>query len=279
MELQSILKADYLDIIFDKRNKTYGGYELRKNYTQRAAKATGVVLTVLLLILGINTFASRFRGEEQIVLNDRGPHELTQVIEEVPKTHDAIKPPEPPTPEPPSPEPPAAAATIVNVTPEVVPDDQVTTPPPTVDDLENKVSGTVNSNGNGGLAPATSVIPGDGPGEIPTVVDNTPPPDKPEEYVDQMPEFNGNVGQYLRDNIEYPEMAKSSGTSGKVVIKFVVNEDGSISNAHVLKGNIGGGCEEEALRVVNKMPRWKPGKQNGQPVKVYYTLPIRFVLQ
>lgn len=61
-------------------------------------------------------------------------------------------------------------------------------------------------------------------------------------------------------------------------MQFVVNEDGSIGNAIIKKG-IGGGCNEEAIRVVMNMPKWKPGMQNGRPVKVYYTLPITFMLQ
>jgi protein TonB len=72
-------------------------------------------------------------------------------------------------------------------------------------------------------------------------------------------------------------MARETHIEGRVTIKFVVNEDGSISNAKVVRA-IGGGCEEEALRVINSMPKWKPGKQNGKAVKVYFTLPVNFVL-
>ena len=72
-------------------------------------------------------------------------------------------------------------------------------------------------------------------------------------------------------------MARESGTKGRVVIRFVVNEDGSVSNLTVMKG-IGSGCEEEAIRVIKGMPKWRPGKQNGKAVKVFFTLPINFVL-
>jgi protein TonB len=83
---------------------------------------------------------------------------------------------------------------------------------------------------------------------------------------------------YLGNNIKYPVMAKESGIQGKVYVTFVVERDGSITDVKVLRG-IGGGCDEEAVRVVASMPRWKPGKQRGKPVRVQYNLPVRFTLQ
>ena len=77
---------------------------------------------------------------------------------------------------------------------------------------------------------------------------------------------------------QIPAVAKDNGIEGKVYIKFVVNEDGSVSQAQVVRG-IGGGCDEEALRVVKDMPKWKAGKQRGKNVKVWYTLPVYFKLQ
>lgn len=82
---------------------------------------------------------------------------------------------------------------------------------------------------------------------------------------------------YLRDNIKYPEMAKESGIQGTVYITFVVEKDGSISNVKVLRG-IGGGCDEEAVRVIKNMPKWSPGKQRGRPVRAQFNMPIRFIL-
>lgn len=82
---------------------------------------------------------------------------------------------------------------------------------------------------------------------------------------------------FLRDNIKYPEMAKESGIQGTVHLTFVVEKDGSISNVKVMRG-IGGGCDSEAVRVIKKMPKWKPGKQRGRPVRVQFNMPIKFVL-
>ncbi len=84
--------------------------------------------------------------------------------------------------------------------------------------------------------------------------------------------------KYLRDHIKYPEMAKESGIQGTVYLKFVVEKDGSISKVTVLRG-IGGGCDEEAVRVLKQMPKWKPAKQRGRPVRVWFNMPIKFTLQ
>jgi len=99
--------------------------------------------------------------------------------------------------------------------------------------------------------------------------------------VESMPEFKGGMQQlyvYLGNNIKYPVMAKESGIQGKVYVTFVVERDGSITSVRVLRG-IGGGCDEEAIRVVQDMPKWTPGKQRGKPVRVQYNLPVRFTLQ
>ncbi len=99
-------------------------------------------------------------------------------------------------------------------------------------------------------------------------------------YVEQMPAFIGGeeaMKQYLRQNLKYPEAAKKDNIQGKVFITFIVEGDGKITEANVLRG-IGGGCDDEALRVINAMPRWNPGKQNGKTIAVRFNLPISFRL-
>lgn len=99
--------------------------------------------------------------------------------------------------------------------------------------------------------------------------------------VEVEPEFPGGMEaltKYLSENIKYPEQAKKDKIQGKVYISFVVEKDGSVADAKVLRG-IGGGCDEEALRVVKAMPKWEPGKQKGTPVRVQYNLPVAFKLQ
>jgi protein TonB len=105
--------------------------------------------------------------------------------------------------------------------------------------------------------------------------------EKPFTIVEQMPEFPGgteSMMKFIASNVKYPAMARETGISGNVFVSFVVNKNGEISNVKVLRG-IGGGCDEEAIRVVRSMPAWIPGKQNGKPVPVQFNLPIKFVLK
>ena len=99
-------------------------------------------------------------------------------------------------------------------------------------------------------------------------------------FVEKQPEFPGGEAalyEYLGKNIQYPDLARENNITGTVVVKFVVEKDGSISKASVLR-EIGGGCGKEALRVVNAMPKWKPGQQSGKSVRTEFTLPVQFIL-
>jgi protein TonB len=98
---------------------------------------------------------------------------------------------------------------------------------------------------------------------------------------EEMPEFPGGYAallNFLGQNIKYPSIAAENGISGKVTVNFVVNKDGTISEAKIIRG-VDQAIDKEALRVVYSLPKWKPGKQGGKPVKVSYYLPINFVLQ
>ena len=105
---------------------------------------------------------------------------------------------------------------------------------------------------------------------------------EPYTYVEQMPSFPGGeekLFQFLADNLKYPPYARENNITGTVFLSFVVNEDGSITEVQVLRGISGGAvCDAEAKRVVQAMPPWKPGKQNGRAVPVRYNLPIKFKL-
>jgi protein TonB len=98
--------------------------------------------------------------------------------------------------------------------------------------------------------------------------------------VEQMPKFpTGEVAlfKYLRDSLRYPQVALDSGIEGKVYIRFAVDTTGELTHIEVRKG-LGGGCNEEAVRLIRAMPRWIPGRQQGKLVKVFYTLPVKFNL-
>jgi len=120
------------------------------------------------------------------------------------------------------------------------------------------------------------------PEYIPDYKDEEPDPTEntPFKSVQEMPSFpGGDIARiaYLRDNINYPLIAKETGIQGNVYVSFVVERDGSISNIGILKG-IGGGCDEEAIRVIANMPKWNPGKQRTRPVRVRLNMHIVFKL-
>jgi protein TonB len=101
------------------------------------------------------------------------------------------------------------------------------------------------------------------------------------QVVETMPSFPGGDAarmKFLQENITYPQMARESGIQGIVYATFVVEPNGSVSDVRIMRG-IGGGCDEEAIRVIKSMPKWNPGMQRGKPVRVQFTMPIKFTLQ
>ena len=105
--------------------------------------------------------------------------------------------------------------------------------------------------------------------------------DKVLEKAEVMPEFPGGeqaMMKFVSENVQYPEKAKEKEISGRVLVGFIVEKDGSVNEVKIVRG-IGGGCDEEAVRVVKAMPKWKPGKEKGKPVRVSYMMPIFFKLQ
>lgn len=111
--------------------------------------------------------------------------------------------------------------------------------------------------------------------------DNEPTPEAPFEVVEHPATFVGGdkaLYQYLSDNMKYPTLARRSQIQGRVYVKFIVNTDGSISDAHVVKG-IGFGCDEEALEAIKKMPDWNPPRQRGRAVRQWIMVPVVFKLQ
>ncbi len=115
------------------------------------------------------------------------------------------------------------------------------------------------------------------------VLSQTPEPEEVAvvSFADQMPQFPGGTSalrHFIANTVNYPVLARENGVQGKVFVQFVVNTDGSIADAFVVR-SADKALEKEALRVINNMPKWKPGIQNGKPVRVRFTVPINFVLQ
>ena len=105
--------------------------------------------------------------------------------------------------------------------------------------------------------------------------------DKVLEKAEVMPEFPGGeqaMMDFVGKNVQYPKEAMEKEISGRVLVGFIVEKDGSVNEVKIVRG-IGGGCDEEAVRVVKAMPKWKPGKQDGKTVRVSYTMPFFFKMQ
>ncbi len=272
--LQSDTTALTLDeLIFANRNQAYGAFDLRQHYKPTLSRA---------LALGVGFFVLGLLAPTLYAwINPANPLTNQAVMIET----ELVKIPETPA-EPPVTLPPVEQAPAVNtvrnlplvVTPEADIVEEVL--PPTVDELQNATSGSQTAEGTGDVeviaAPESSA-----PTVVETAVEVAPKPDEIFIRVEQQPDYPGGMDAlrtFLSKNLQYPRSAASAGVSGRVFISFVVNTDGSLTDVQVLKG-IGFGCDEEALRVVQKMPHWKPGKQSGRAVRVKFNLPISFTLE
>ena len=276
MDTNKILQADVLDILFDNRNKAYGAYELRKNYHKRLKKSMMIVATLLLITVSAPIVASMFDKPIVIDLPNDQPRIIKNVEVIIPKE------PEPKVPEVKPLKPTDPVNSIANTTPIIEVANEVNDAdlPPTKEALKDAVSGIENKEGEG-----TEVLDlPNNDGEGTAVIPQEPAPNDNEIFddvdVSQMPEFPGGeeeLMRYLAQNIQYPKQALDGNTEGRVLIGFVVNKEGEIDDVKVLR-SIGDGCDEEAVRVIHKMPKWKPGKNNGKLVNVFYNLPVTFQL-
>ena len=172
-------------------------------------------------------------------------------------------------PPPPVIPPPPVQQTIKFTPPKVVKDEEVPDePPPTQEEMKDVAISTQTQEGSKEVVDLPPEVDAD-EGKVFT-------------FVEEMPGFPGGdqkLMEYLQKNIKYPMIAKENGIQGRIYVTFVVDKDGKIKDSKILRGGLGGGLEEEALRVVRSMPDWKPGKQNGRAVQVQYNLPIIFTLK
>lgn len=269
MDINKILKSDYLDLLFEGRNKQYGGYELRRKYPERIRNAAIAGLTVIFLISAGPIIASLLQPKE-------GPKKLAVLTPVTLTEPPPIDPQKPPPPPPPSEPPPPVKPTVKFTPPVIKKDEEVKEDekPPKQEEMKDAAAGMKTEAGNvDGIDPGIVDNPGTGTGVV-----AAPPPPQVYQFVEQMPKPEYDMGEYLSKHLQYPANAREAGIGGRVAVQFVVNEDGSITDVKVTRG-IGGGCDQEAMRVVSQMPKWKPGKQNGKAVKVMYTQPITFRLE
>jgi len=278
MDTSGILQSAYLDLIFEGRNKAYGSYLLRKTYRQRMQRAGAFLLLLLSLSLTYRVMGERAATKENIPLPATATTTITDVFIEPPKPEPLV------IPEPPAA--PAAPVKTLKITPpDIIQDDQVAAAQTMASqaDLKNAVAGKLTISGDNGTdeSPDITEINGHGTGKAAIDGPVAGSVTKPYLYVEQRPEFPGGekaLYAYLSEHLHYPEAAANANQQGNVRVKFVVNEDGSISNIEVVRG-FGYGSEAEATRVVSGMPKWKPGRNNGIAVKVWFQLPISFQMR
>lgn len=261
----------WCDLIFEGKNKKYGAYYLRKTSSKRHITALIIVAVLGSLAVAVPAFLKAVIPERQEEV-EIGPVELSnlQTKQDVPEENQVKQPENVPPP-------PVLKATIQFTPPVIKKDEDVKEEVVTQDELTEKKD----------IAISVATVEGSTTGgvDIADLQDNKVVVQQEEkeqifEHVEQMPEFPGGqteLMKFLGEKIKYPVIAQEQGIQGTVVLRFVVGKDGSVSDVQVVR-SLDPSCDKEAIRVVKSMPKWVPGKQNGRPVLVYFTVPVRFKL-
>ncbi|SEO31126.1 outer membrane transport energization protein TonB [Mucilaginibacter gossypiicola] len=268
-----LYKAEWLDLVFDHRNKNYGAYELRQNYGRTMAKSMSIAFAAVALL---SAAAIIFKAKPK-PLDNIGMIEV-KLDPSIPKPPVEAKPKQPDAPAPVEHQKPAAPVETKGfTTPHMVANDPPTDPP-TIEELKNVAIGPADVAGKGGTDNVTKSDEGT-PGGTSSV-----PANNNEVYtpgtLEVMPEPIGGAAawaKFLQKNLRFPGAAQDAGVSGRVFMSFIIEKDGSLSNIKVDRG-AGYGFDEEATRVLKLAKAWKPGVQNGQNVRVRYSIPISFQL-
>lgn len=259
------ISPERLALVFQDRNQAYGAYTLRRDYNRTITKAVFLSFFGLLLLVSTPSII-RYLFPEKITLPFEKPEVILDITEIV-LPDEKIIIPEKTTTTPPTPQ--SSSTQYTNL---IVKDNDSINDGLTQEDLSKLI-----------LATKTIVadsVPGKDP--LPDTKDiPSTGTSKTFFWVEEMPQFPGGENEmlkYLRNHIKYPIGAREANITGVVYVSFIVDKEGEIKNIEILRG-IGGGCEEEAVRVIKKMSKWKPGKQNGQAVNVEFKLPVSFTLR
>ena len=262
-----------LEIIFSTRNKAYGAYQLRTAYPNYLLRAFLLTLLIIGGLSGLPRFSSMVAAMLPEHPSDKGC--ILTVVE--------LPSPPPPVP-PPTLAPPPPPRNTIRFVPPLITDNETRDPetPSTMDELLKNDSEIGQKTINTGTNDEPPTFP-DGPDL--GLVEPVGASGDDEEIIDvfsvqKMPSFPGGdaaLMAYLQEHLEYPALARENNIKGTVALQFVVDEKGLIRDIKTLK-DPGGGCAKEAVRIVTSMPPWIPGEANGHPVRVRFTLPIRFNL-
>ncbi len=259
-----LYKTEWLDLVFENRNKGYGAYELRQHHSRTMVMAMVFTFLGVGAVFGTSAILQgHHKAAAPLVIRTI---DLTNLHERQPKK---LPPPLIPHPLPPPP----PAATIRFVPPVVRPDDSVTEKLPPITDLTAAISTTTHAGGPGEQLPPKIEDPG--PPVAAIIEDKTVYPVSDVQVFPTPVGGEGAWNKFLSRNLKYPQEAQDAGVGGRVYMSFVVEKDGTLSNFTVERGP-GYGFDEEATRVLKLAKAWKPGIQNGRPVRVKFVIPINF---
>ena len=272
----------WVEMVFAGKNKEYGAYQLRKGTSGRNIKALLILVIAAALVGGFlawKVIEQKQAEEQQAYMEAMELAKLQQQAKKEEKKKEPVKPKIEPKKEIP------VARETQKFTAPVIKKDELVKEENQVkqmDKLDEKVAvGTENKEGTKDrLAEAVR-------SDIAVTAPPPPPAPKPEvsnkvfDVVEEMPHFPGGpaaLQAFLSSNTKYPVVAQENGVQGRVIVSFVVERDGSITDVKVVR-SVDPSLDREATRVVRSMPRWSPGKQNGSAVRVKYTVPVVFRLQ
>lgn len=272
----------WVEMVFAGKNKEYGAYQLRKGTSGRNIKALLILVIAAALVGGFlawKVIEQKQAEEQQAYMEAMQLAKLQQQAKKEEKKKEPVKPKIEPKKEIP------VARETQKFTAPVIKKDELVKEENQVkqmDKLDEKVAvGTENKEGTKSrLAEAVR-------SDIAVAAPPPPPAPKPEvsnkvfDVVEEMPHFPGGpaaLQAFLSSNTKYPVVAQENGVQGRVIVSFVVERDGSITDVRVVR-SVDPSLDREASRVVRSMPRWSPGKQNGSTVRVKYTVPVVFRLQ
>ena len=261
----------WLDLIFADKNKEYGAYVMREESGKRHLIALLIVILAGMTLLFLPKIISSVVPKQEIDVSQTEEVKMIEITTQEVAEEDQIKQIEN------VPPPPQLKETVQFTPPVIKKDDEVT---------NELISQTELTENKADISVKTVEGVKEGGVDIADLQDHKVVVQEEKKveifsHVEVMPSFPGGdaaMMKWLQENIIYPVIAAEQGIEGRVTIRFVVGPDGSVGNAEVLR-SLDPSCDREALRVVKKMPKWVPGKQNGQAVSVYYTLPVLFRLQ
>ena len=268
-----IFKREWLDVVFAGRNKAYGAYTLRQGADADTTKSLFIGVILFVLAIGSPLLAKFIKGDNPADALERTID--TEIVLAEPAPIDKAAPPPPPPVEPPPPR----VDQVRMPPPVVVKADLVRAEePPTVDELKKADPGPKTIAGDPTAAIRIDLPVGEGPKD--QEVTETSGENDIFVAVEVSPSPQGGMDgfyKFVSKTYQYPPQAQEQGVSGRVLLQFVVEKDGSLTDIKILR-DLKYGTGDEAIRMLKKAPKWNPGFQNGRPVRVQFTLPIQLNL-